>query len=430
MPTGGRILDRVPTSWWISCLILIVGIAGCRSAAKKNEDSEVRRHAEAAHKAFSIGYDETAVVRYRRAVRRAWAIDDARLIGRHAYNLAAANAAMGHFREARDWLAEARVELTRAGEDTLKTQVLQAHIARQQGFFDEAYALTVAVERAVEADEKCRAKCKKKRSECEHCNHEGDTTFAGVTSVAAVISHFEYRERKQPEDRRDHAQSTLEKRASEIQVHLLRALLAADQMDLATASDQVAAARRKLRPRVDHAVAAEVERVEGRILALAGEYGPAAARFDEEARRLRMAESYREIPMAYRSAAEAYEMAGLMGMAVDRYIRAARMLYAREAFLPALWCIDRALPIALSGLSPDLEGRLALVFNEIARAVEATAPRDRRKVDGEPVDPLPPGAWQEVPDMFYDRESEPPQEPVESLILPPTGEVPVIPLRQ
>ena len=374
---GGR--ERLRTALRAGCaLLLVMGLAcGCRTTGGAADDAEVRRHAEAAHKAFSNGYEEDAIRRYRRAVRRAWAIDNATLIGRHAYNLAAAYAAVGRYGEARDWLAEARAEMIRAGDDALKTHILEAHVARQQGFLFEARSITDTVARAVHADggrlgigkhKQCTAGGARTNGGCRAAGgwHADHAESGGP--LKALARRLESIEPKQPEERHDHARKKLEKRTSEVQVHLLRAELAADQFDLQTANEELSAARRKMRPRMDRAVAAELQRVTGRVEMLSGRYGPAGARFDDEARLLRLAKSYRGIPQAYRSAAEAYEMAGLFGMAVDRYVRAARMLYARETFLPALWCIDRALPLALG--NRELEGRLAVVFHEIAHAVE------------------------------------------------------------
>jgi len=396
-PTAGRTL--------LLAVALLVG--GCRSAARRHDDAEVRRHAEAAHKAFAAGHELDAIKRYRRAVRRAWAIDDAVLIGRNAYNLAAAHAGIGRFDEARDWLAEARAEMSRAGQDTMQVQILAANIARQQGLWYEAQTITATVARAVHIDRQKTSHCPANRGS----RHTGRKVAYRANAVeegnasafARLLGKLESDKRKSPQDRHEYVQKRLDRRASEVQVHLLRAQLAADRLDLRTAEDELDAARRKLRPRVNRAVASEVERVAGRILVLAGRFGPAAARFDDEARLLRQAESYRGIPVAYQSSAEAYEMAGLEGMAVDRYVRAARMLYARDAVLPALRCIDRALPLAMMTGNRELQGRLAVVFNEIARTVEARDSHDKKKTaPAEPIDPPAESAWHDLPELRYE----------------------------
>lgn len=374
-------------------IVLLMLLTGCRSSRRRDEtDAEIRRHADAARTAFVEGIDDRAIDRYRKAVRRAWLIDDHQQIGVQSYNLAMALASVGRLGEARDWLGESRAALSRIGKDVTKVQLLEAKIARQQGLPYEAEAMTDMVARAVYL-----ASRHHDHHGPQHAGHKmcvtlpHDPHHVPPTPLVAC-RHLADRVAKRRECHPRYQKRTIT-RAAGVEVALIRAELACDEMDLARAAAELAEAEQQVRRVRDLALHAEVERVGGRLLLLQGLPLAAAARFDTEAELLRQAESYRQIPMAYETAGEAYALSGLLDVAADRFIRAAAMLYARGDQVAALWMIDRALPLAEASGSVDIQGRIAIVFAEIFRAIEDQRPREEtdrpRAEDAEPVEPWP-----------------------------------------
>ena len=352
-----------------AALVALAAMGGCRSTSRRDEgDAEVRRHAEAARLAFAEGADTEAIDRYRLAVRRAWLLDDPVQIGTNAYNLAATLAAVSRYAEARDWLREARAELVRAGRDPANVQILEAKIARQQGAFFEAVAISDSVHRAVHVPGGERPNSSLRAA--AHKPHQiGAASY--VHGQGGLIPLSDLPKRLSDRRRRKRRSSKHQDRAAaEVQLHLLWASLAMDQADLDRAAEEIETARRYMARVRDLAVHAELERVAARLLLFEGRPLDAAARFDAEAELLRHGESYREIPAAYEAAGGAYESAGVFDLAAERYVRVARILYALDELTAALLFIDRAFPLAEVTGDVDLLGRVSIVFNEAARAVE------------------------------------------------------------
>lgn len=378
-----------------TCLLsiaLLATLAGCRST-NRNEDSTIRRDADAGREAFAEGYDAKAIKRYRAAVKRSWALDDPYEISRNTYNLAAVLMSVGRYDEARDWLYEARDEALRLGKSDAHIRLLEAKVARRQGFPYDATQITQTVALATHADamlprcSRCLSalgpKDEKGCCECPHC---------GAIHVGHHVFHepVEYCKKKQRGCNR-HSKRR-EKRAyeavSEVQVHLMRANLAADENRLEAADEEWEEARRKVRWVKDEAVHAEVERVAGRLSMLRMMPRAAAARFDREAELLRQAAHYREIPFALISAGEAYEMVELIAVAGNRYYRAARTLYGRDDLAGAALLIDRTVVLAELSGDVELQGRLAILFKELVEAFEALPDRDR-DLEGDRPESLP-----------------------------------------
>ncbi len=136
-----RTITRRPRFWiglaWVMTIALL---SGCRSTpiGEVRSDTRVRRLAEDGREAFAEGDLETAIKKYHAAVLRAWSMDDPVESGNAAYNLAACRVTLGDFAMARDWLADARVELVRGGESVGNVFLLESRIATDEGRFDDA----------------------------------------------------------------------------------------------------------------------------------------------------------------------------------------------------------------------------------------------------------------------------------------------------
>ncbi len=364
-----RVYPGGPSCCWPGVVAMIIVIAilvaanGCRTT-RNNVDAEIVRNSAQAQQAFAEGADTEAIRRYRSAVKRAWALDDADQIARNAYNLAACLAAVRSPLEARDWLAEARAEFWRSGNrDGATTWLLEAKIAEQMGFLDDAESISLALHaRGRRAGDRTSA--------AQQC------AYWPAPNIATHDQHNRFAarsDRKRHGDRKDqakghprrHGQTTTEAAA-----HLLRANLACDLGELERAAGELSAAQRFLRHSNDDSVQAEFQRTAGRLLLFEGRALEAARRFDAEASLLRTAGHYREMPLAWAAAGEAYEAEGQFAAAADRYQRAARMWYGQDHGDRALILIQHAVDLAQLAGDSQVEGRLAIVFGEIASAME------------------------------------------------------------
>jgi hypothetical protein len=372
-------------------LLLMAGIVlcgGCRSSGTPKQDSEIRRNAEAARTAYAEGFDEEAVLSYRQAIKRAWTLDDAEAIAENSYSLAAALGGMGRWPESRDWLFEARASAVRAGMDTTHIGLMEAEVARRLGDPWFAARKTEAVAHAMHLpahDGSSSKRCAhgKHAATCQHCVLDGDDCGCELE---------EQRDRFGPSTGRlkkcldrvcpDTAcrERRLDARATRVEVHLMRANLAMDMNRIATAQDEITAARRKLLLlKEDKSIHAAAQRAEGRLLMLQNMPIEAADRFDLEAELLFEAQHYREIPWALLSSGESYESVGMFLQAAARYHRVARILYGRDDYLGALLFIERS--TALAEMTGDLaiQGQLAVLFKEVALAVDSKPDRTRKR---------------------------------------------------
>lgn len=335
--------------------LLIVGMtftAGCKSMHPEvKPDSKIERLAENAEEAFSMGYDQEAIEDYLAAVKRAWLLDDPTEIGHNAYNMAVCLSSIGRYLEARDWLVEARMEYQRVGINSPNVWLLEAKIARRQGFLDEA---TYLASRGVAA------------AQCHEDEKEKKDKKGFAAKVSKGVDHFTKHSKKLTECRDEKKQLHYTKAESS----LIQANLACDQSMLDYAWGHLDDARTELQHLDEPDLEAEAERVQGRIHMYESAPEFAGPRFDNEAVFLREAKNYREIPFAYRSAGEAYEAAGFIEIAAERYYFVARIMYARDDYVAALRYIERAIPFAEAG-PPHVQARLALLFKVVSDAMDA-----------------------------------------------------------
>ncbi len=332
-------------------MMLVLAI-GCRGTGRSERaiDTTLQRHIKRAEVAFAEGQIEQAIDEYRKAVRRAWAMDDPYESGTAAYNLAACLLSHAQTDQAKDWLVDARVELQRAGTSVGNVLLLEAKIAQSEARFEDAMRLTqrAACEVPPCPDDGLRA-----------CNHHQDPCDEGcVSQIPCVGPRIEQRR-----NAKDCAA------AYQAQIHLVRARSAAEQYDLARAEAELSCAKRLAADVCSEDLQAELHNVAALIHIAKGEYLQAARHLDHEAAALRRAGNYREIPGALEIASAAYEQLGLFGLSADRLCRVARILYARGDFETAWRYVQMAIPMAESACSEATQIRLALLANEIALAI-------------------------------------------------------------
>ncbi len=379
-------------------VILILSLAmmtsGCNSLQREPRgDAAIESFAERAEKAFSEGNDDSAIDNYLLAVKRAWQIDDPTEIGRHAYNLAVCLSSRGRYLEARDWLLEAKAEYYRAGTDRPNVWLLEAKVARRQGLLNEAATLAdyAVATHAVGFPRK------------------QDPSAAGA--IRALLQQPGRVANRIPLLKKNR-EGKEDRLFTQIEVELIKGNLACDQCQPDLATNHMEDARALLGKLNDADLRAEMERLSGRIRLCADAPESAACHFDHEAELLRQAKNFREIPFALAAAGEAYETAGMIAAASERYYRVARMLYAQNDLHGSLQAIRQALPLAEFS-DPSIQARLALLFKLVQEALpeaDSPAPQLGQTPSLEQVTPV-----EQVP-------------PIEALRLPPPHSLlPVMP---
>lgn len=427
MQDQGRSIQRADNRFlgqamiaWLACLAALLGGAGCRSSKPTYKpDPTIAREAKSAEAAYAEGSDREAIAHYTLALQRSWAIDDPLEIGHNAYNLAACLAAVGFDNEARDCLREARAELRRAGQSESAAWLLEAKIARSQGLPADAVMAVQMAEQTLPCfeqehprracAEKCPLGCGVVHAAHEHCPGECPSPGPKPSKWAAKHKKQEDKHCRGCPDE-DPESPCLDPARTAAAIHLLKAELACDQYDLPQARGELSLAQELIGTNMDAATRAQIERLNGRILLLEGQSFPAARRLDSEAYWLRRAKLYREIPSATGSAGEAYEAAGELLLASERYYRCARMLYARDEWLASLAMIDRSVALAVTVEDLDMQARAAFLFHLVDRAVQAAAAKQTKR---------PPAAQTPPP--------APPAEPVPPPPVAPPGSPPPAP---
>lgn len=365
--------------WRTTAWSLLFGavLLGCRSNKNDDDDRLVRRSADKARTEYYNGDDPKSVRDYLLAVKRAWLIDDPEQISHETYNLAAVMTSVGAYAEARDWLCEARAEARRADLNEAEIWLLDAKCARQMGCLEAAAQMT---EYAA-----CQASLRHRHWHRNPADVKPPATSHLAGKALAKVDHHHQWWHKAAaaivpghEKAKEAEQDVEQRQAARAQVALLRANLACDVTDLGTARNELASARRQLPLVANRAVHAEAERVEGRIQLISARPQAAGERFDLEADLLRKAEVYREIPYASFDAGECYDMASESWLAADRYLRAARMLYACEAWCDAVLSLEQALPLIEALCDSELAGRARVVHMQLLIAIELEVRKEKK----------------------------------------------------
>ncbi len=331
---------------------VLVTVVGCStpSASQRKADATLTRFSKAGHEAFAEGYVDQAMEKYRSALLRAWAIDDPYESGTNAYNLAACLTSKGQTDAATDWLLDARVELCRAGSSAGNVWLLEAKIAKEECRFEDA---SHYVRRAECSSPPCDS-----REGCCLCGPHDPCGESCVTNIPCIGSRVA--KRQAIEDCQIDFQA---------QIYLARASLAAEQYDTAAARAQLQCACELAEKICSHNLQAELQHVAALIHLAEGQFLKAAAHFDSEAKHLRLASNYREIPLALNRAATAYEQAGRADLATSRMCRVARIWLGRGDTREAWHHLQMASELAQMTECESARIRLALVAQEIERVL-------------------------------------------------------------
>lgn len=326
-----------PTQHWIVSLIVCVVLiaSGCRSAPitppvpQAVDDSRLRRLAEDGREQFAEGDVDSAIKNYRKAIRRAWALDDPAEIGTIAFNLAATLFSVGENEEARDWLIESRSELTRAGQSVGNTWLLEAKIARSEGRITDAQSFIALAQ--------CSAAPCEGGNPDDGCCHAGDPCDKKTCGACLPCAG----EKLNEQEKKKHCVT-----AYDAQILLAKAHIANDFGDVVQATKLLQCARQTIEDSCQRDLRSEIENVAGHIHLNREEPLQAAVHFDREADALREAGNLRQIPYALQLAADAYSSGGRLDLAADRWCRAARVFHGRGDQKQAWQCVTSAIQTA------------------------------------------------------------------------------------
>ena len=351
---------------YVVCAGLMMLLAGCRSPAADapQTDTTLTRYSTAGREAFAEGYVDQAIEEYRSALLRAWAIDDPFESGTNAYNMAACLTSQGDNQGAREWLLDARVELCRARSSAGNVWLLEAKIAKDECRFEDASRY---VRRAECSNPPCDD-----REGCCLCGPNDPCQESCVTKLPCV------------------GEKIANKRAIEecesdfqAQIHLARAALAAEQYDTAKARRQLQCACELAQDVCSHNLQAELQHVAALIHLAEGQFLQAASHFDREAKHLRLAKNYREIPLALNHAASAYQEAGRTDLATSRKCRVARIWLGRGQPREAWNHLQSASELVQWTDCEAARIRLALVAREVERVLADSDDQSTQMIQSE-----------------------------------------------
>ncbi len=336
---------------------LVLFSIGCRSTPKPESvvDASLVRFAKSGSDAFAEGDVDSAVKEYRKALGRAWAIDDPYESGTAAYNLAACLMSQNRIIEARDWLVDARVEFCRSETSCGNTWLLEAKIAQHEGCLDE-------MRRCIDLAACTKPPCQSKGSECL-CN-AGDACQESCRMKIPCVGKKFKRKKEIENCEKDYL----------TQVHLSRARHAAETYDLAKAHEYFSLACDLARDVCSEGLQAELQNAAALIHLASEEYLHAAIHFDKEAEHLRHSGNYREIPAALEAASAAYTLAGRGDLAASRLCRVARIWYGRGDAEKSWRFVQDAIALCESSNSEAARIRLSLVANEIQQTLKSRSP--------------------------------------------------------
>ncbi len=333
-------------------VIVLTMIVGCSTPAtsRRETDTTLARYSKAGNQAYAEGDVDDAIREYRSAILRAWALDDPYESGTGAYNLAACLTSKSEIAQAKDWLLDARIELCRAGSSAGNVWLLESKIARDECRFDDAMHYVYRAECSVPP-------CDQRDNACL-CGPSNPCQQNCVTRIPCVGERIA--SRRSTKDCESGFQA---------QIHLARATLAAEQYDISTAQAQFECACELVKKTCNHSLQAELQHVAALIHLASGQFLSAAWHFDNEAKHLRLAGNYREIPTALNLAAEAFEQAGRDELATSRMCRIARIWLGRGDAREAWRHLQVASEIARATACESATIQLTLVAREIQRVM-------------------------------------------------------------
>ncbi|WP_182871109.1 hypothetical protein [Stieleria mannarensis] len=367
--TLAKAIHRGAMLGWLMATAIISGCAGGPEEIV-DKDATLHRYVKDGREAFHEGDLDEAESKYRKALMRAWAIDDPYESGTVAYNLAACLTSRGDYLEASDWLVDSRVELCRAGASTGNTWLLSAEIAIAQSRFQDADRF---VSYAAMTCPPCDIV-----DTCCLCGPSGNCADAPCEDCCAVrLPVIGDKLKAQQDD--DRCRSGYEAR-----IELARARLAANQRVLGEAKAHLARACQLSIDSCDLSLHADRHDVAALIHDLEANFLQAGAHRDREVKLLRCIGHYREIPDVLDAAAHSYCSAERLDLAVDRIIRSARIRLARGKTEQAWQRVRHAGDLAAVCGCEAVEIRLSLTAKIIRETLEETSPRETPSGDPSP----------------------------------------------
>lgn len=326
----------------IICLVFV----GCRSTAidsSKSVSPLVRINSKA-NELYKDGSTQRAMDAYLEVLYAAWATDDAEQAGSTAYHLAACHFSMGELDIAKDWLLDARYELSRVDSPMENTWILEAKIARaEMRYEDIPYLLG-------------RAKSQKPETK----------PFQGVREgLMDNLPEFQFTSAKTSLDlvrvRRSQRRSQV---VENLPLDLIRANVAIDRGDLNTARRHLRAMKEVLDAQSQPDLQAEWHRISGELALIEQKYQTAAEHFDEEVNSLKQSKVYRDLAEVLAQSAKAYERGGNPDIAADRLCRAARVHFGKGNYQAAWDLTQEAGRLSANASNATIQVRLRLLAEQ------------------------------------------------------------------
>lgn len=374
-----RIALSLTLSLSLSLSLFVCSGLGCRSSASDSPklDSTLARFSEAGRESYAEGNVLDAVEEYRSAIHRAWLMDDPYESGTNAYNLAACLISIGETARAKDWLVDARVELTRAGSSAANVWLLEAKIAQEEGRLTESLAL---IDRASCSKPPCSAEtCSAETGSADCCSSQSSGTRSRSGCCGdddPCADRCVYKIPCVGDRIRKKDAITQCEEGFESQIHLARSRVAAERGDIPTAMCHFRAACDLASQVCSEDLQAELQNVAAMIHLAKDEYLQAAWHFDKEAKHLRHAKNYRVISSALELAAAAYSEAGQHRRAANRLSRVARIWFGRGDIAQAWKHLNHASEMVRLCGCDQTSVRLSLLADEIHRTVGNDLPPD------------------------------------------------------
>ena len=330
----------------VVCMVLLKCV-GCSSLnqPKASQDTALLRATEQGSNLYNRGDVREATQKYLIALRRAWAIDDAYESGTSAYHLAACYYSMGEIAAAKDWLLDARSELTRANASCRNVWILEAKIARHENrYSDVSYLLNRASE------------------EVSTTNHSDSAYLSQIKNIAKIspVSFHESLRGFRPT-----AWTKTFWGSTDIPVIMIQASVAAERGNLSEGRKHLKAIEQLLKNSDQSDLLAEWYRISAELYLKERQFLKAAKGFDQEVHCLKSAALYRDLPVALEQCARAYQNAQNVNQAADRLCRAARLYYGRGDYQLAWQVTQQAGTLAESASDTTLRVRLGLIAEQI-----------------------------------------------------------------
>lgn len=351
-------------------------------------DRDVERDARRAGEAYREGRLDEAERYYRRALLRAWSMDDPFYSGTVAYNLGAIAASRGLPDVATEWLVLAAADLRRAGCSAANVWLLQSDVALLRCRVDLARHY---VARAACAGPQCDVAtgdgcggggCRLIPSSRESCDCPSCNTIAVPKACAPKPCRSCLMRLPCIGSRiRDHYGNKECEAIHQARIHIAAGRIDLASGDPAAASRRVACACDASRRVCDFVLMADIEDLAARVAIESGRLPEAAKRIDRQIDYLRLATHYREIPKLLIDASAVYRDLDAFGPAAARLDRAARITHARGEHGEAWQLIRHASDLVQQTPCGSIRIRLAVTATEIRDAIDRTREQSQTMID-------------------------------------------------